>query len=339
MIPAPRFLISFYGALAIAASVESVAVAQNAPVEVRVTLGGALVEDALGATVFDHITNALAPREISTCDDVRLPCGHPVFTASIVFDATTSTARIEIEDGLLHKRVERDLPLSGMPEDAWPLAIAIATDELLRACWTELLLVDAPKTSVSPPPQIVESVENTTRPSRTLRPLPNALGVAADAVLLSSRATGVGALVRYDRLLAGRFGIGLRLAWLRVLPKTSEHGSVSADLLGGGAGVWIAIIEKTDRATLAGFGRLDVYAARFVPVASGDGGERRKVFPAVLGAVGLHGTIALGRRVQLFAEAALAGPLLGAAAYDSGEEILAIRGVGGEASLGTAIDF
>jgi hypothetical protein len=82
-----------------------------------------------------------------------------------------------------------------------------------------------------------------------------------------------------------------------------------------------------------------VYAARFVPLANDEGRGRQETLTAVLGAVGLYGTIALGRRVHLFAEAAFAGPLLGAVAYDEGEEVLAIRGIGGEASVGAAIGF
>ena len=47
---------------------------------------------------------------------------------------------IELDDRVTHKRVARDLPLRNIPANGRALAIAIASDELLRASWAELTL-------------------------------------------------------------------------------------------------------------------------------------------------------------------------------------------------------
>jgi len=65
---------------------------------------------------------------------------------------------VAIGDAVTDKRVERALDLSSFAPETRSLAVAIAADELLRASWAELLLVDAPPPAIEPPREVRAAV-------------------------------------------------------------------------------------------------------------------------------------------------------------------------------------
>jgi len=65
---------------------------------------------------------------------------------------------VAIGDAVTDKRVERILDLSSFAPETRSLAVAIAADELLRASWAELLLVDAPPPAIDPPREVRAAV-------------------------------------------------------------------------------------------------------------------------------------------------------------------------------------
>ena len=81
-------------------------------------------------------------------------------------DVATS---ISVDDGVTKKRVARDLDLRSIPADGRAMMIALALDELLRASWAELTLIDAPvKTPV--PAVVREAIAAPTPPKRPPEP-------------------------------------------------------------------------------------------------------------------------------------------------------------------------
>lgn len=65
---------------------------------------------------------------------------------------------VAIGDAVTDKRVERTLDLASFAPETHSLAVAIAADELLRASWAELLLVDAPPPAIEPPREVRAAV-------------------------------------------------------------------------------------------------------------------------------------------------------------------------------------
>ena len=109
---------------------------------------------------------ALAERKIDLCVAEAAPgAPPPIATVDIVADGNESVAIvITVVDALTHKRLARDVDLRTIPADGRPLTVALATEELLRASWAELMLPDGPKASQPVPPQVLRAVEPVAKP-------------------------------------------------------------------------------------------------------------------------------------------------------------------------------
>lgn len=137
-----------------------------------------------------------------------------------------AVARIELSDRVTQKRVERTLDLGPLPENSRPLAIAASTDELLRASWAELTLVDAPPPAREPPPVVTRAVSSTVKPLPLGRALE--LGLAGTAEIQRYR-TAFGARLELGYWLDPRFGLALAPAFDAGLARSSAHGRVALD--------------------------------------------------------------------------------------------------------------
>jgi len=67
---------------------------------------------------------------------------------------------VRIEDAATRKRVERRVQLADVAELSRPRALALAVAELLRACWLELAMPEAPPPQVPVPPVVRRAVES-----------------------------------------------------------------------------------------------------------------------------------------------------------------------------------
>ena len=126
-------------------------------------------------------------------------------------DPTTSEIIVTIEDNATSKRVARQIPLGDVVPSARPRALALAVAELLRACWLELTMLEAPPAQVPVPPVVREAV---------MRRMESTLPVAPrEGYTAASRADGLRA-------------VSLAVAW-RAFPSTRLA------LYGGRA--WVAL--------------------------------------------------------------------------------------------------
>lgn len=69
-----------------------------------------------------------------------------------------TSVRVQIDDRVTQKRVTRAIDLEGVPASLRERTLAIATAELLRASWLELIQPDPPEPEVAPPPVVRERV-------------------------------------------------------------------------------------------------------------------------------------------------------------------------------------
>lgn len=150
---------------------------------------------------------------------------------------------IEVHDALTQKRVQRDVDLTGVAEDARSLTIAAATDELLRASWVELALSDAPKTDRPAPPEVQAAVRDTMEPTRVgQRDL--ALGARVSAAYFGAGLTWLGGDVLATAWLADHAGVELAMGARAGVPRHGQHGELHATALVGSLSLRLALSER-----------------------------------------------------------------------------------------------
>jgi hypothetical protein len=172
---------------------------------------------------------------------------------------------IEVHDALTEKRVSRDLDLRRVAEDARPLAIAAAADELLRASWAELALSDAPAPSRPPPPEVQEAMRRSFSAAH-LSTGGNAKALGGGAS--SARDHAFGARGAFEHHGAGhaqlgaeaylgvwfepRWGFELGAGLREGLSRDADHGSVQSRALTSAADVTFALLPRGGGLELAG---------------------------------------------------------------------------------------
>jgi hypothetical protein len=129
--------------------------------------------DVLIATTLErHLRADLGMRGIDVCVSVLAsassPNPKPIARVKLeikrtLVPAEAISATIAIDDAITNKRVERTLNLLPMPNDTRPLIVGVATDELLRASWTELAIEDAPAPTMAPPDVVRTAVASSLR--------------------------------------------------------------------------------------------------------------------------------------------------------------------------------
>ena len=154
-----------------------------------------------------------SPAPSGVVDPVQIT---PTQTLDPASRASSNHLRIAISDHVTSKIVVRDLNLTDFPRDSWPLALAIACDELLRASWLELSIAPPAKTE-SAPAAVRETVDRDIQAAVRQQTFPGTLFVSGALNWYSGGATLFGA----DLGVRKRFG-----AW---------GGSLS---LGGRRGQW-----------------------------------------------------------------------------------------------------
>lgn len=133
---------------------------------------------------------------------------------------------VAIGDAVTDKRVERELDLTSFTADAQPLAIAIAADELLRASWAELLLVDAPPPAMEPPSQVRAAVERSLPPSTRPEESDAWLELALPLERFDGGDLWLGASLRAERWWVQRVGVRLGLGARGALASDDVLGEV-----------------------------------------------------------------------------------------------------------------
>lgn len=293
-------------------------------------------DGALAKRLRRHLSAALAARGLHL--SVQQSATQPLAGIFIRYTATNIAAvqaAIEVRDALTQKRVERTMDLTAIPSDSRMLAIASSADELLRASWAELAMIDAPKPVSVPPASVLQSVEK----SFEKKPVERRTEVVPElgGSLFWRRAALLGKVrflhwftPRWALLVAPAFGLGLR--------QRATHGSLRTDTLELEAGAAYAVIPNTapwglDIALSTSMLRVS-YTAR-----ANDLGEANSFSDWALGsALGVRGFWGRGT-LRLSAAAAATYVLRPSRATDEGKTVSAVHGVGAQLSLGVGAFF
>jgi hypothetical protein len=274
---------------------------------------------AFTAEVTTDLRAELSGRAITACEVTELPDASALSDVRIERRGQGGVG-IEVFDRTTDKRVARDVRFQRMPEAGRALAVAIAIDELLRASWAELTLRkpdvaarSLPEARTPTPPSAHE------RPPERSRELWLTLGVgyshSTDPYDAIGATLGLSGTL-YERLwLEGRMGI------IRSLPQDVATGSVTS--MGGTASLALGLCATPRGARLracAGLQpRVDVLSLR----AEGDEGTRggEQLGALVIGAVVVHGAMALNEAWSLAARAAV-GPTLHGLRFSDGDQVV-----------------
>ncbi len=315
--------------------------ASSRPV-VELVLEVAPPDQIIATTLEKHLRAELEAREIDVClvsaeprrpiARVRLHVDHPVGGSVI--------ATIQIGDEVTDKRLERVLNLTKLPPETRALAVAAATDELLRASWAELNVVDAPKPAMEPPPAVLRAVASSTRAATSTpevrSPRRIEIGVDATASVFPGHRTAFGGDLRGGYWFYPRVGAFAHAGASGGLSRSTTHGSARANAAEAGLGVALALVPR-DAAVGArieasgSFVRATFVATPNAGVAGGSVNDW-----TVVARTGLRGWVRTGAFHWNLGAAALI-PLRRIRGTDSGETVTSIEGVGIEVTLGASL--
>jgi hypothetical protein len=291
-------------------------------------------EDALAEPVERHLRAALAARGIGLEIEPR-EAAIAVAEVHVVVSRGPMPAvgvTVAIADRITHKRIERALDLTAIPEDGRPLAIAASIDELLRASWAELALGDAPP-SMSPAPRAV-----VTAVDRSLRSRAAWLELAIETrtSILHAR-TAIGGDLRVGAWATPYLGAFVTVGASYGSNVTAPDGSVRADSVDLEAGLAYAPVPNLP----FGFDlEASLVAMDMFFVATAAPNARASSFSDGSLVATARGRAWLGSsRIRATASLGCIGALRATRAFDRGEVVTSDEGLGGEFRVGISVRY
>lgn len=286
------------------------------------------VEPALA----DHLAAALAARGFTLC---RSAAGQNVRVAALRIEVAGAVARIELSDSVTAKRVERTLDLGELPADGRPLAIASSADELLRASWAELTLIDAPPPVQPPPPAVTRAVAVTQLPQTRFRAAE--LDIAGSAIA-QRRRSAFGVRLQLGYWFTPRIGMFLAPAFASGLHRSAEHGRVAVDATSLEMGVMYGLTPVSRTLGAAVEGGVSVQRLSFNAEAAPLSEANSFSDWSVMSSARLRGWLGVERLRATLSLGAVYG-LRPSRAYDGTRVVTSNEGAGLEALAGIGIFF
>ncbi|MEM6994693.1 MAG: hypothetical protein AAF721_29535 [Myxococcota bacterium] len=222
--------------------------------------------------------------------------------ATVVLSVHERRARIDVVDRSTQRHVIRDVDLEGVSPNNEAFAIAMQTEELLRAIWTSAALPEDGKTReapfVDPEPRSQEQApeprpttahaeppETPTVPPRRLHELDGGFVVEHHLSPLTTLGAGIG----YRAWPLARLGVEGNLASLAGLPVETPSGSVRTLIVRPGVAVATSLLPDHPRLDVRPAVVAHAMWARFEGLPSG----------SATGSSGQRWTAALGGRVDV----------------------------------------
>ncbi|MEZ4375706.1 MAG: hypothetical protein R3B07_33155 [Polyangiaceae bacterium] len=197
--------------------------------------------------VLEHLRRGFEVYGVSVCERTAR-AKHPPL-AEVRFAASNDDSvslSVDVKDSVTQKRVGRDVDVRGYSKEAQALAVAIATEELVRASWVELEL-DSPRDHQAeeaherrPAADIVHRVNQDTIGA-------NEAGLRIDLrgafEAYAAGQTHLGGDLTLRKNVANDVGLGLALGPRLALSESSRLGDVDARLLAGEAFLFLDIFH------------------------------------------------------------------------------------------------
>ncbi len=278
----------------------------------------------------------LRDQGIEVCDS---GAGEPV--ASVTLRARPDNPLrivIDVADAVTKKRVGRDIDLARLPEDGRPFALAVATDELLRASWVELRLARREQPPEPPPPEVRRAVERALPPEPPRQDEGSRPSVGARLALEHFTAGqthyGLDALLRAP--ITEAFGLEFALGARSALATQAPHGTLSATAFGAEADLFARTFasDSFELDVLVG-----VRSARISFDATAEDGalEHDSARWAATARAGFE--LCVGGMLRANVRAGAGLPLVAVEAAEGGETISGVAGVELFAGTGLEVEF
>lgn len=199
---------------------------------------------AFAAAVRSDLRAGLAPSNIDVCEAPATGTVEPLARVVVVqIGAGGARYSLDVTDSVTQKRVGRDLSLDKLPADGRAFALAVATEELLRATWAELALrgTDSPRSATPPEVRAIVEQSGQARPEPR-RPIGIGGRLAFEHFLGGQTHYGVDlfGVVPFGRVAGGFLALGAR----RALSEEAPHGSIGASALSGELGLSLAFFQR-----------------------------------------------------------------------------------------------
>jgi len=216
------------------------------------------------ADVLGDLRAGLDATQIDVCEPSSEAKVPPLASVAVVAGETAPLAFvIEVVDSVTKKRVARSVDLGDLPADGRALALAVATEELLRATWAELALRGVRKPETAAPPEVRAAVETSGSGSAF-----EALGARVSFEYYGGGQTHYGGDAFWIHPLGGWFGLELAIGARNALTVSAPHGTISAGALAAQLALKPTLIRLTDFEVAALVG---VQAARVTFTAEPEG--------------------------------------------------------------------
>lgn len=283
----------------------------------------------------------LASRGFELCEE-----GGPEVTPAIaVIDLTSHedevTLTVEVRDRVTAKRVARDVSVASYPPDARPLVLAVAADELLRASWAELTLASAPPPAQPVPAEVRAALAEDLPKPKQPPPAPAKVYLGVDFVgeRYAEGASLFGADVDGGVWVLPRVSLSLRVGARAGLAVSSQHGSVTPNVLQGGVGVGFAVTPPESVAGLEVVLHGSLARVSFSGSASPGTRALSQSEATAIVDVGARGWLALGRFVRLTLTTSLVAPVRPVRGLDGTTTVVGVGGPGIGGGLGACATF
>ena len=282
--------------------------------------------------IVQHVRAELLLRQIEVC--LTQTGAPPIATVRLAAKSADAVeVVIEVQDALTKKRVSRLLDLRALPPDARPLAIAVGTDELLRASWVEIA-IDTAAAPEEPPPAVVDVVQEELRSEAVIE-----IGTALvfEGYGGGQRFWGIDA--RGGARPLPRLSVALRAGLRDGSSAEAPNGKVGASALVLGAAAEFSLLRLSRSFEVELLGRMDAVHVSYLPKADPGAVARSEDDTAVVATGGLSATLALGARAVVFAEFSAGAPLRPVRAADSGDQVVAVSGLSLMTGVGILANF
>jgi len=179
------------------------------------------------AAMLGDLRAGLAETQIEVCTASAAARRRPLARVSIDENAGDRLVfTIEVTDSVTLKRVARSVSLAELPADGRAFALAVATEELLRATWAELALRGVRKPNAAAPPEVRRVVEPKAPPQPS-----RAVGARLAFEHYRGGQTHYGGDAFWINPIGGWLGVELALGARSGLTVSAPHGSISGSSL------------------------------------------------------------------------------------------------------------
>ncbi len=287
--------------------------------------------------VLEHLRRGFEVYGVSVCEKSTKTQELPLAEVSFSSAGRDSVSlSVDVRDSVTQKRVGRDVDVRGYSKEGQALAVAIATEELVRASWVELEL-DSPHNEEPPKrrvknPEAADAVRRVNQDSIRSEPIRLRLELRGMLETYSGGQTHWGADLALRQALGSGFGLGLALGPRVALRESSRLGDVTASLLAGEAFAWANIIRGATVALDWEVGlRGGLLRYQSQPQAGAAITENAGV---LIAKTSLTLDLALGSAWYLGLNAGVGHSLMGATATGRGRELTSVSGLELHGGLG-----